>query len=125
MGLCMFFIGYLFYVNQLDNYFVLATIFVYIAAFASTWGVVLWVYVAEIFPNKIRGNATSFAVFGNWTANAIVSFTFPVMLSGLGAAWTFIIYGIINSAMILFVLRYVFETKGVKLEKIEELYATV
>jgi sugar porter (SP) family MFS transporter len=125
MGLCMFLIGYLFYANQLDNYFVLATIFVYIAAFASTWGVVLWVYVAEIFPNKIRGNATSFAVFGNWTANAIVSFTFPVMLSGLGAAWTFIIYGIINSAMILFVLRYVFETKGVKLEKMEELYATV
>lgn len=125
MGLCMFFIGYLFYANQLDNYFVLITIFIYIAAFASTWGVVLWVYVAEIFPNKIRGNATSFAVFGNWTANAIVSFTFPVMLSGLGAAWTFIIYGIINSAMILFVLRYVFETKGVKLEKIEELYATV
>lgn len=125
MGLCMFLIGYLFYTNQLDNYFVLITIFIYIAAFASTWGVVLWVYVAEIFPNKIRGNATSFAVFGNWTANAIVSFTFPVMLSGLGAAWTFIIYGIINSVMILFVLRYVFETKGVKLEKIEELYATV
>lgn len=125
MGVCMFFIGYLFYANQLDNYFVLAGIFVYIAAFASTWGVVLWVYVAEIFPNKIRGNATSFAVFGNWTANAVVSFTFPVMLSRLGAAWTFISYGVINSIMIFFVLRYVFETKGVKLEKMEELYATV
>ncbi|PJJ75825.1 SP family arabinose:H+ symporter-like MFS transporter/SP family xylose:H+ symportor-like MFS transporter [Thermoflavifilum aggregans] len=125
MALCMFFIGYLFYARKLDNYFVLIMIFVYIAAFASTWGVVLWVYVAEIFPNRIRGHATSFAVFGNWTANAIVSFTFPVMLSSLGAAWTFIIYGIINSAMIIFVLRYVFETKGVKLEKIEDLYATV
>lgn len=125
MGLCMLVIGWLFYTNNLDNYLVLITIFVYIAAFACTWGAVLWVYVAEIFPNKIRGSATSFAIFGNWTANAIVSFTFPVMLAGLGAPVTFFIYGIINIAMIFFVARYVFETKRIPLEKIEELYATV
>jgi hypothetical protein len=103
----------------------LVIIFIYIAAFACTWGSVLWVYVAEIFPNKIRGNATSFAVFGNWTANAIVSYTFPVMLNGLGAPVTFFIYGIINLCMIVFVRRYIFETKGVKLEKIETLYNIV
>lgn len=125
MGLCMIIIGWLFYTDKLDNYFVLITIFVYIAAFACTWGAVLWVYVAEIFPNKIRGSATSFAIFGNWTANAIVSYTFPVMLTGLGAPVTFFIYGIINISMIFFVARYVFETKGVSLEKIEELYTTV
>lgn len=125
MGLCMLVIGWLFYTNNLDNYLVLITIFVYIAAFACTWGAVLWVYVAEIFPNKIRGSATSFAIFGNWTANAIVSYTFPVMLAGLGAPFTFFIYGIINIAMIFFVARYVFETKRIPLEKIEELYATV
>lgn len=125
MGICMLIVGWLFYTGNLSNYLVLITIFVYIAAFACTWGSVLWVYVAEIFPNKIRGHATSFAVFGNWTANAIVSFTFPMMLSGLGATVTFFIYGIINFAMIWFVSRYIFETKGVKLEKIEQLYANV
>jgi sugar porter (SP) family MFS transporter len=123
MGLCMLLIGYLFYTDRIDNYFILITIFVYIAAFASTWGAVLWVYVAEIFPNRIRGHATSFAVFGNWVMNSIISFTFPVMLSGLGPANTFFIYGIINLGMILFVSRYIFETKGVALEKIEKLYA--
>ena len=85
----------------------------------------MWVYVAEIFPNKIRGSATSFAVFGNWVANAIVSFTFPVMLSGLGATTTFLIYGVINISMIFFTARYVFETKGIALEKMEELYGSV
>lgn len=124
MGLCMFVIGWLFYKNNLDNYWVLTIIFVYIAAFACTWGAVLWVYVAEIFPNKIRGNATSFAIFGNWLSNAIVSYTFPVMLSRLGPAATFFIYGVINAAMILFVSRYIFETKGIALEKIENLYRT-
>jgi sugar porter (SP) family MFS transporter len=125
MGLCMIIIGWLFYTGNLDNYLVLVTIFVYIAAFACTWGAVLWVYVAEIFPNKIRGNATSFAIFGNWTANAIVSFTFPVMLAGLGASATFFTYGITNIIMIFFVLRYIFETKGIALESVEELYIKV
>lgn len=122
MGLSMLFIGYLFYMDRLDNYFVLITIFVYIAAFACTWGAVLWVYVAEIFPNKIRGHATSFAIFGNWVMNSIVSFTFPVLLSGLGPATTFLMYGIVNLGMIFFVTRYIFETKGVPLEEIERVY---
>ena len=92
---------------------------------ACSWGAVLWVYVAEIFPNRIRGTATSIAVFGNWVANSIVSFTFPLLLSGIGPAATFFIYAFINLGMLFFVHRYVFETKGVALEKIEELYATV
>jgi len=125
MGLCMFVLAALFHFNLLQNYFVLATIFVYIGGFACTWGVVLWVYVAEIFPNRVRGTATSIAVFGNWVANSIVSLTFPVMLSQLGPVYTFGVYGIINISMILFVSRYVFETKGVPLERIEELYAKV
>lgn len=125
MGLCMFTLAALFYFNMLHNYFVLVTIFIYIGGFACTWGVVLWVYVAEIFPNKIRGTATSIAVFGNWVANTIVSLTFPLMLAQLGAVATFGIYGIVNVSMVLFVSRYVFETKGVPLEKIEELYANV
>lgn len=125
MGGCMFMLGWLFFRNKLQNYFVLASIFVYIGGFACSWGAVLWVYVAEIFPNKIRGTATSIAVFGNWVANSIVTLTFPLMLSGLGPAATFFVYGILNLGMIFFVSRYVFETRGVPLEKIEELYGNV
>lgn len=122
MGGCMLIIGFLFFINQIDNYWILILIFAYIGGFACTWGAVLWVYVAEIFPNKIRGHATSFAVFGNWVMNSIVSYTFPVLLSNLGPAITFFLYGILNSGMTFFVWKYVFETKGIPLEEIETIY---
>lgn len=124
MAVCMLVLGALFWTGALDNYYVLAAVFVYIAGFACSWGAVLWVYVAEIFPNSIRASATSTAVTGNWTANAVVSLTFPYMLQALGGGLTFIVYAVINAAMIAFVSRYIFETKGVPLEKIEEVYGT-
>ncbi|TDX00600.1 sugar porter family MFS transporter [Dinghuibacter silviterrae] len=120
MATCMLVLGALFWTNALDNYFVLGAIFLYIAGFACSWGAVLWVYVAEIFPNHIRGKATSVAVTGNWTANAIVSLTFPYMLDALKGGPTFLVYALLNAGMIWFVSRYIFETKGVPLEKIEE-----
>ena len=124
MGLCMLALGGVYFAHAQDSYFVLLIIFVYIAGFACSWGAVLWVYVAEIYPNSIRGTATSIAVTGNWTANAIVSFTFPIMLSTLHEAPTFWVYAVINGAMIWFVSKYIFETKGVPLERIEEVYGT-
>lgn len=123
MGGVMLAIGTFFFLDKVDNYWVLTLIFLYIGAFACTWGAVLWVYVAEIFPNKIRGHATSFAVFGNWVMNSVVSFTFPVLLNGLGPALTFFIYGIINILMVFFVMRFIFETKDIPLEEIETTYA--
>lgn len=119
MGICMMLLGWFFLANKLENYFILAFIFIYIGGFACSWGAVLWVYVAEIFPNNIRGTATSIAVFGNWTSNTIVTLTFPAMLSHFGGAYTFFIYGIINLLLILFVNKFIFETKGIELEKIE------
>lgn len=120
MGLFMLIIGLLFYTDNIESYWILIMIFLYIGAFACTWGAVLWVYVAEIFPNKIRGHATSFAVFGNWTMNTVVSYTFPLLLNGIGATGTFILYGVINLIMVFFVMKYVFETKAVSLEEVEQ-----
>jgi sugar porter (SP) family MFS transporter len=122
MSFCMLVIGALFWTDTLNNYFVLAAVFLYIGGFACSWGAVLWVYIAEIFPNSIRGTATSIGVTGNWTANALVSLTFPIMLNALHGGPTFIVYALINGAMILFVSKYIFETKGIPLEKIEEAY---
>ncbi|MBN9352174.1 MAG: sugar porter family MFS transporter [Chitinophagaceae bacterium] len=122
MGICLIILGYFFMINKLDTYLILVFIFCFIGAFACSWGAVLWVYVAEIFSNQIRGTATSIAVFFNWTANAIVILTFPIILANLGGAITFYIYGIINILAMLFVSRFIFETKGIELEKIENYY---
>ncbi len=122
MGMAIIMVGLLFYFGMLGSYLLLIFLFLYIGAFASTWGAVLWVYVAEIFPNQIRGHATSFAVFGNWTFASVISLTFPALLSGLGPANTFFLYGAINFAILIFVKKYIFETKGVELEQVEKLY---
>ncbi len=122
MSLCMLLLSILFWVGKLDNYYVLVAIFLYIGGFACSWGAVVWVYVAEIFPNKIRGTATSIAVMGNWTANALVIQVFPYMLNKMGGGETFLVYAVLNAGMIFFVRKYLFETKGIKLEDIENAY---
>ena len=125
MSGCMLLVAWLFYKDYLGNYFVLAAVFIYIGGFACTWGAVLWVYIAEMFPDRIRGRATSIAAFGNWIMNSVISFTFPLMLAQLGPASTFLLYAVFNAGMIWFVSRYIFETKGVPLERVEELYHTI
>ncbi|MCW2569619.1 MAG: glucose/mannose symporter GlcP, partial [Mycobacterium sp.] len=87
----------------------------YVVAFAMSWGPVVWVLLGETFPNRIRAAALSLAAAAQWVANWVVSTTFPTLAAaGLGLA-----YGIYTTAAILslvFVWRYVRETKGRELE---------
>ncbi len=91
-----------------------------IACYAMTLAPVMWVVVSEIFPNKIRGVAMSVATFSLWAACTILTYTFPLLNSGLGAAGTFWLYGGICVAGGIFVLFCVPETKGKSLEEIEK-----
>ena len=75
--------------------------------------------ISEIFPNRIRGVAVSVAVAALWTACFVLTFTFPMLQSRLGAAGTFWLYGVICLVGFLFVLLRVPETKGKSLEEIE------
>jgi len=98
---------------------VLAALLGFIAGFAISLGPVMWALLSEIFPNRLRGLAISVA--GTW--NAITSFTvatvFPSQLEGLGSAATYLIYGLFMVACLLFVLKWIPETKGKTLEEIE------
>ena len=98
---------------------VLAMVLLSIAFFASSIGPVTWVLLSEIFPNRIRGLATSIAVLAMWIANFILALTFPSLNAGLGPAMTFWIYAGICFAGVVFVVLYVPETKGRTLEEIE------
>ena len=101
----------------------------YIAGFAMSWGPVVWVLLAEIFPNKIRGTAMALAVAAQWIANLIVSWTFP-MMSNEGTylaekfnnGFAYWLYGVISLISAVFVLKLIPETKGVTLEEMEELW---
>lgn len=112
----------LFYGDALDNYGVLVLTLVFIGAFATTWGSVVWVLIGEMFPNGIRGKATAIANFGNWLTNFLVSVSFPWMLAHWGGSGSFAFYAMANLLAIGFVSRYIVETKGVPLEEMQTLY---
>lgn len=92
---------------------------VYIAVFSATWGPVMWVMIGEIFPLNIRGLGNSFGSFVNWTANMIVSLTFPSLLNSFGKGSLFIGYAVLCFVAMWFVHSKVFETRNRTLEDIE------
>ncbi len=93
---------------------------VYIAFFSATWGPVMWVMIGEVFPLNIRGLGNSFASVINWSANMVVSLTFPPLLNFFGTGSLFIGYAVLCFASIWFVHSKVFETRNKSLEEIEE-----
>jgi MFS family permease len=88
--------------------------------FAMSIGPVTWVLISELFPNRIRGAATSVAVSALWVACFILALTFPMLNSTLGAAGTFWTYAGVCAAGLVFILACLPETKGRSLEEIEQ-----
>jgi SP family galactose:H+ symporter-like MFS transporter len=82
-------------------------------------GPIIWVICAEIFPLSGRDLGITVSTATNWFCNAIVGATFLTMLSAMGPAHTFWLYGAVNVLFIAYLLFFVPETKGVTLEKIE------
>lgn len=98
------------------SWFLLAAIGMYALSLAP----VTWVLIAEIFPNKVRAEATSIAVVSLWLSYFILVFTFPVIFEKLQDK-SFYIYSAICFAGFLFVWLRVKETKGKTLEELENI----
>ncbi len=91
-----------------------ANLFVF--AFGMSWGPVVWVLLGESFPNQIRAAALSLAAGAQWVANWVISTSFPPLKdAGLGLAYG--LYTTFAVLSLLFVLKFVRETKGVELEE--------
>ncbi len=118
MGLAMALLALTFISGHARGYFVLFCIMGYLAAFGFSLGPVVWVLIAEIFPNRLRSYAVAIATFTLWGANFVVSLSFPWLLRNL-KGYCFVIYGAMCVACLLFVLRWLRETKGKSLEQIE------
>lgn len=91
-----------------------------ISMYAISLAPVTWVLISEIFPNKIRGVASSVAIVSLWAAYFILVFTFPILAQKLGTYGPFYLYAVICFLGFLFVLRKVKETKGQTLEELED-----
>ena len=113
--------------NQITNFIqinatlVLIAILLYVASFAISLGPVMWTLISEVFPTKIKGIAISVVGFFNSLVSFSVTQIFPWELSNLGPTMTFGIYAILSFLAILFVYRFVIETKGKSLEEVEEM----
>jgi len=90
-----------------------------IGTYAMSLAPVTWVLISEIFPNRIRGIATSTAVVALWLSYALLVFTFPILAEKMGAYTPFYIYAGICILGLLFILLGVKETKGKTLEQVE------
>jgi len=100
--------------------FVLLTCVVgFTASFASTMGVVIWVYLSEMFPNSIRSRGTSISSFAVWVINCATAFLFPIVMGKFGTAPVFGFYSFCTLVSFFFFWRFLVETKGKSLEELE------
>lgn len=81
---------------------------------------VTWLMLSEIFPLRLRGLGMGVTVFCLWMVNFAVSFTFPILLAAIGLSTTFFIFVGLGICSVLFVKRFLPETKGLSLEQLEE-----
>ncbi|WP_336205812.1 sugar porter family MFS transporter [Nonomuraea sp. LPB2021202275-12-8] len=88
----------------------------FVLFFALSWGVVVWVLLGEIFPNRIRAAALGVAAAAQWIANWVITVTFPA-LSEWNLPLTYAMYALFALLSFIFVSKWVKETKGRKLEE--------
>ncbi|MBC2066898.1 sugar porter family MFS transporter [Listeria booriae] len=80
---------------------------------------VTWLMLSEIFPQRLRGIGMGTTVFCLWITNFLVGFSFPILLAHVGLSITFFMFAVLGVFAILFVKKYLPETKGHSLEQIE------
>ena len=95
-------------------------IFQFIVFFAVGQGVVIWVFISEIFPQKFRAQGQSWGSFTHWSFCAALTFVFPAMAASWAPAAIFAFFGVCLCAHLLWAIFICPETKGKKLEEFEK-----
>ncbi|MBW3552435.1 MAG: sugar porter family MFS transporter [Gemmatimonadetes bacterium] len=107
-----------FYAGGAAGHLVLAGLLGFIACHAIGQGAVIWVFISEIFPNRVRAKGQAFGSFTHWFMAAVVSWSFPVLASAAGGhAFTFFAAMMLLQA--LFAWKLMPETRGASLEELE------
>jgi len=98
---------------------VLFSLLIFIASHAFGQGAVIWVFISEIFPNRVRARGQALGSFTHWFMAAVISWTFP-MVAELSGGHTFAFYTICMVGQLLWVIYLMPETKGISLEQIQK-----
>ncbi len=113
-----------FYSQQFNGYTVPVLLFCYIAFFAFSQGAVIWVFISEIFPNAVRAKGQSLGSSTHWVMATVIAFTFPYFAERLGGGHTFAFFCGMMVLQLIFVWRFMPETKGSSLEQVEKTLVT-
>jgi SP family sugar:H+ symporter-like MFS transporter len=91
----------------------------YVIFFNMSWGPVMWVMLGEMFPNQIRGSGLAVSGLAQWGTNFVITMTFPILLAGIGLGGAYGLYAAFAVISIVFIAKFVQETKGIELENME------
>lgn len=92
---------------------------IYESAFACSLGIAIWLVNSEIFPNNVRGKAASFGIVTHWAMNLLVSVSVLTLITALSAAVVFWLYAVLGILCLVYLYRWLPETKNRSLEEIE------
>ena len=116
-AVCMAGVAGIFLTNTHDDLLVWLLIG-YIAFFAFSQGAVIWVFISEVFPNRVRAKGQSLGTFSHWFMNALISGIFPLIAASSGGA-PFVFFSLMMVLQFFVVLFLYPETKGVSLEQMQ------
>ena len=102
----------------------LAGMLLFVSSHAFGCGAVIWVYLSEIFPNKIRARGQAFASSCLWIACALITWLFPPIVKVLSPGAPFLFFGVCMIVLLFWAIFIMFETKNVPLEEIERKWAS-
>jgi sugar porter (SP) family MFS transporter len=117
-AVCLAGVSIIFFTGQHQS-FLLWLLIGYIAFFAFSQGAVIWVYIAEVFPNSVRAKGQSLGSFSHWFMNALISGIFPLMAASSGA-YPFVFFSLMMVVQFFVVLFVYPETKGFTLEEMQK-----
>lgn len=102
------------------SYIILALMLVFLTFMQGWIAPVFWLMLAEIYPLRMRGLGMGFAVFGLWIFDFIIQSVFPILLNNYGGGMTFGFFAGTNVIMLILLVKYLPETRGLTLEQIEQ-----
>ena len=121
--------GYGLLTGNISGYWLVVLLVAYIAFFAASQGVVIWVLLSEMFPNVIRSRGASIGSFANWVVSALLNFLFPIAIGffgttqaaqQMGMSYAFIFLAVVTFIGFIYLKKHIIETKGKTLEQIEK-----
>jgi SP family arabinose:H+ symporter-like MFS transporter len=116
-ALCLAGVAKIFFTHTHQNYLIWLLV-TYIAFFAVSQGAVIWVYIGEVFPNRVRSKGQALGSSAHWIMNAIIAYTFPQVAKSSGA-YPFMFFAAMMVLQFFVVLFFYPETKNVTLEQMQ------